>query len=76
MPEGDDFDHSFDELLEDRFLLGSPAEVAEQLIRLNRRLGVNHIVASIHWPGMPNSLALEQLHMIAEEVRPLVGVGG
>ena len=72
MPEGDDFDHGFDELLEDRFLLGSPAEVAEQLIRLNRRLGVNHIVASIHWPGMPNSLALEQLHMIAEEVRPLV----
>ena len=36
MPEGDDFDHEFDELLEDRFLLGSPAEVAEQMIRLNR----------------------------------------
>ena len=30
MPEGDDFDHEFDELLEDRFLLGSPAEVADQ----------------------------------------------
>src|SRR5438067_10455520 len=39
MPEGDDFDHEFAELLEDRFLLGSPAEVAEQMIRLNRRLG-------------------------------------
>ena len=76
MPEGDDFDHSFDDLLEDRFLLGSPTEVAEQLIRLNRRLGVNHIVASIHWPGMSNGLALEQLHLLAEEVRPLLGVGG
>jgi len=76
MPEGDDFDHSFDELLEDRFLLGSPTEVADQLIRLNGRLGVNHIVASIHWPGMPNSLALEQLHLLAEEVRPLLGVAG
>jgi alkanesulfonate monooxygenase SsuD/methylene tetrahydromethanopterin reductase-like flavin-dependent oxidoreductase (luciferase family) len=72
MPEGDDFNHEFDALLEDRFLLGSPAEVADQLNRLNRRLGVNHLVASIHWPGMSNSLALEQLHLLAREVRPLL----
>src|SRR4029077_16768447 len=61
MPAGDDFDHGFADLLEDRFRLASPAEVAEQMLRLNRRLGVNHIVASLHWPGMPNSLALDQL---------------
>ncbi|HEX3885289.1 MAG TPA: LLM class flavin-dependent oxidoreductase [Stellaceae bacterium] len=72
MPEGDDFDHEFNELLEDRFLLGSPREVADQLNRLNTRLGVNHLVASIHWPGMPNSLALEQLQILSEEVRPLL----
>ena len=72
MPAGDDFDHGFAELLEDRFLLGSPAEVAEQMLRLNRRLGVNHIVASIHWPGMPNSLALDQLQILAEDVMPQV----
>jgi alkanesulfonate monooxygenase SsuD/methylene tetrahydromethanopterin reductase-like flavin-dependent oxidoreductase (luciferase family) len=72
MPEGDDFDHEFAELLEDRFLMGAPAEVAEQMVRLNRRLGVNHIVASVHWPGMPNSLALEQLEILAAEVMPAV----
>ena len=75
MPEGDDFDHGFADLLEDRFLLGSPSEVAEQMIRLNRRLGVNHIVASVHWPGMPNSLALDQLQILAEEVMPQVRQG-
>src|SRR5947207_11103715 len=75
MPAGDDFDHGFDELLEDRFLFGSPAEVADQMIRLNRRLGVNHIVASVHWPGMPNSLALDQLQILAEEVMPQVRRG-
>src|SRR5919202_163333 len=75
MPEGDDFDHAFGELLQDRFLLGSSSEVADQLNRLNQRLGVNHIVASVHWPGMPNSLALEQLHRLAEEVRPLLRSG-
>ena len=72
MPAGDDFDHGFAELLEDRFLLGSPAEIADQMLRLNRRLGVNHIVASIHWTGMPNSLALDQLQILAEEVMPQV----
>jgi len=72
MPEGDNFDHEFNELLEDRFLMGSAAEVADQLNRLNSRLGVNHLVASIHWPGMPNSLALEQLHRLAEDVGPLL----
>lgn len=76
MPEGDDFNHAFSELLQDRFLLGSPAEVADQLNRLHRRLGVNHVLASVHWPGMPNSLALEQLHLLAEEVRPLLEPGG
>jgi alkanesulfonate monooxygenase SsuD/methylene tetrahydromethanopterin reductase-like flavin-dependent oxidoreductase (luciferase family) len=72
MPAGDDFDHGFDELLEDRFLIGSPAEIAERLIDLRRRFGVNHLVASVHWPGMPNSLALDQMHILAAEVMPAV----
>ena len=72
MPAGDDFDHGFEELLEDRFLIGSPAEVAERLIDLKGRFGVNHLVASVHWPGMPNSLALEQMQILAEEVMPAV----
>jgi alkanesulfonate monooxygenase SsuD/methylene tetrahydromethanopterin reductase-like flavin-dependent oxidoreductase (luciferase family) len=76
MPAGDDFDHDFDELLEDRFLIGSPAEVMERLSDLERRFGVNHLVASVHWPGMPNSLALEQMQILAEEVMPLLRSGG
>jgi len=72
MPQGDDFDHDFAELLADRFLIGSAAEVADKLIDLRRRFGVNHLVASLHWPGMPNSLALEQMQILAEEVMPAV----
>jgi alkanesulfonate monooxygenase SsuD/methylene tetrahydromethanopterin reductase-like flavin-dependent oxidoreductase (luciferase family) len=72
MPQGDDFDHDFNELLRDRFLMGSPAEVADQIVALNRRLGVNHIVASVHWVGMPNHLALEQIELLATEVLPAV----
>jgi hypothetical protein len=27
---------------------------------------------AVHWPGMPNSLALEQLEVLAKEVMPQV----
>jgi hypothetical protein len=33
---------------------------------------MNHLVASVHWPGMPNNLALEQMQILAEEVMPMV----
>jgi alkanesulfonate monooxygenase SsuD/methylene tetrahydromethanopterin reductase-like flavin-dependent oxidoreductase (luciferase family) len=72
MPQGDDFDHEFAALLADRFLIGSAPEIAGKLIDLQRRFGVNHLVASLHWPGMPNSLALEQMQILAEEVMPAV----
>lgn len=73
MPAGDHFDHGFEELLDDRFLFGAPAEVAAQMIDLKRRIGVTNLVASLHWPGMPVSLAFDQMHILAEEVMPAVG---
>jgi alkanesulfonate monooxygenase SsuD/methylene tetrahydromethanopterin reductase-like flavin-dependent oxidoreductase (luciferase family) len=76
MPEGDnDLGLDFEELIGDRFLLGSPDEVAEQIINLNRRIGVNHLVMSLEWPGMAKSLALETINMFAEEVAPKVHKG-
>ena len=76
MPEGDnDLGLPFDELTRDRFLIGSPDEVAEQMLRLHRATGINHLIMSVQWPGMPQSLALEEIHMLAEEVFPRVRQG-
>ena len=76
MPQGDnDLGTGFDELIRDRFLLGSPDEVAEQMLALNRATGINHLIMSVQWPGMPQSLALDELHMLAEEVFPRVRQG-
>jgi alkanesulfonate monooxygenase SsuD/methylene tetrahydromethanopterin reductase-like flavin-dependent oxidoreductase (luciferase family) len=73
MPEGDnDLGAEFDDLIRDRFLLGSPDEVAEQMLALQRSTDINHLIMSIQWPGMPQSLALEELSMLAEEVFPRV----
>jgi len=76
MPAGDDdLGLEFDDLIRDRFLLGSPDEVAEQMLALQRATGINHLIMSVQWPGMPQSLVLDELHMLAEEVFPRVRQG-
>jgi alkanesulfonate monooxygenase SsuD/methylene tetrahydromethanopterin reductase-like flavin-dependent oxidoreductase (luciferase family) len=76
MPAGDnDLGVEFDELLRDRFLLGSPDEVADAILRLHRATGINHLIMSVQWPGMPQNLVLDELQMLAEEVFPKVRRG-
>jgi alkanesulfonate monooxygenase SsuD/methylene tetrahydromethanopterin reductase-like flavin-dependent oxidoreductase (luciferase family) len=76
LPQDDSgFEQDFVSLIGDRFLIGSPDEVAEQIIALHRRLGVNHLVMSTEWAGMPESLALETMDIIAKEVFPRVRQG-
>ena len=76
MPAGDnDLSLDYDELLEDRFMLGSPAEIAEQVIAHNKSLGINHMILNFHWVGMPQSFTLESMTRFAEEVMPLVEQG-
>ena len=72
MPDDDGLAEAFDELVGDRFLIGGADEVAQQIIGLNRRLGVNHLVMSLQWPGMPHALALDTMRRMAGEVFPKV----
>ena len=76
MPSSDHFGLDFADLVDDRFLLGSPAEVTEQILDFRRRFGVTTLIAGVHWVGMPNSLALEQMRLLAEEVFPGVRSAG
>jgi len=73
MPEDDrGLGQAFDALIGDRFLIGSPDEVAEQILAIHRKLGINHLVMSTEWAGMPESLATETIEMIAQELFPRV----
>ena len=76
MPKGDnDFGVVYEELIKDRFLFGSPDEVAEQILDLVKRFGVNHFVMGVQFPGMPQSMILDEMRMLAEEVFPRVRQG-
>jgi alkanesulfonate monooxygenase SsuD/methylene tetrahydromethanopterin reductase-like flavin-dependent oxidoreductase (luciferase family) len=76
MPKGDDnLGLIFDELVKDRFLFGSPEEVSSQIIDIVRNFGVNHFVFGVQFPGMPQSMVLDQMQLLAEEVFPAVRSG-
>lgn len=76
MAAGDnDLSGAFEDLAADRFLIGTPDEVAGQIIDINRRLGVNHLVMSMEWAGMDERLALDTMELFAAEVMPKVRSG-
>jgi len=73
MAEGDrDISAEYDELARDRFIVGDPDEVAEEMLRYHRLLGVNHIIMSVQGVGMPQGQVLDTFHLMAEEVFPKV----
>ncbi len=75
MPEDESFDQEFDDLLEDRFILGSPEECYRQLRPYIEEFGVNHLIFRTHWPGMPLSSSLESMQLISNELLPALKSG-
>jgi len=75
MPEGDNLDVALDELLEGRFLIGSPDEVADAILAIVRPTGVNNLIISTHWPGMETAVATDSMQRFAEDVMPRVRSG-
>ena len=73
MAKGDcDLTQDYSDLARDRFIVGDPDEVAEEMLRYHRVLGVNHIIMSVQGVGMPQGQVLDTFHLMAEEVFPKV----
>ena len=76
MPKVDnDLGMMYEDLVKDRFLFGSPEEISEQIIDIIKRFGVNHFVFGVQYPGMPHSMVLDEMQLLAEEVFPAVRSG-
>ncbi len=56
--------------IEDRFVIGSPAECADALGALEADLGMTDFVFKPHWPGLPHRDAMAQLETFGTEVVP------
>lgn len=63
---------TFEQVKEERILLGRPEQVAERLIRLNREFDVQFAFLHVYTPGMDPEAALDMVTRIGEEVLPIV----
>ncbi|NIP73064.1 MAG: LLM class flavin-dependent oxidoreductase, partial [Gammaproteobacteria bacterium] len=70
MPADERLDLPFEELAEQRFVIGSPEDCYEQLRPYWEQLGVTHFVFRIHFIGMPIGHALHCMEMISSELLP------
>lgn len=70
MPADETFDQSFHDLLEERFIIGSPEDCYEQLRPYHEQLGVNHLIIRTHWAGMPAETSLASMQLISDELLP------
>ena len=70
LPPGESFAESFEELARDRFVIGDPAGVAEEIARYRERLGVTTLIFRLQWPGMDQAKVLRSIRLLGEKVLP------
>lgn len=58
------------ELAVDRFIIGGPSKCTEDLSRFVEKLGVNHIILRMSWPGMKHTSVMENIRLFSEKVMP------
>ena len=60
----------FEKLAEDRFLVGTPEELVEQIGNIRDRFTLDHLALRFHHSGMPAEDVHEQIELFGEEVIP------
>lgn len=70
LPAGESFELGFEELARDRFLIGDPAKVREEIARYRERLGVTTMTFRLQWPGMEQAKVLRSIRLLGEQVFP------
>jgi alkanesulfonate monooxygenase SsuD/methylene tetrahydromethanopterin reductase-like flavin-dependent oxidoreductase (luciferase family) len=70
LPQEDSFDLAFEELVQDRFIIGDPQDCRRELRRYADALGVNCFIFRIQWPGMEQAKVLRTIELLAEHVIP------
>ena len=69
LPEADRIDVGFEQVLTDRFIIGSPDECAAEIEKY-ADLGIEELVLRCQWPGMPNEDSLRAVELFGKEVLP------
>jgi len=69
LPAADRIDVPFEQILVDRFIIGSPAECVAEVARY-QAVGVEELIMRCQWPGMPLTEALQAIERFGHEMLP------
>ena len=70
LPGEESFRVAFDDLARDRFILGTPDEVIEEIEERVRRLDSNYLIFRMGWPGMEADKILRVIEMMGSRILP------
>lgn len=56
---------------QERFLIGSPETIIQQLQKFKDAFGVDHLICRLFFPGMPHKFILKELQLLATQVMPV-----
>jgi alkanesulfonate monooxygenase SsuD/methylene tetrahydromethanopterin reductase-like flavin-dependent oxidoreductase (luciferase family) len=57
---------TFEEMARDRFIIGDKVSVKEEIARWQERLGVNHFIMRVQWPGLEQDKVLASIRRLGE----------
>lgn len=73
LPAGENFSVPYQQLSKDRFLIGTPLDVVDELKKYESTLGVNMMIFRLQWPGMAHADVMKQLKLLGKYVVPQLG---
>lgn len=67
---GERYDLSFEELKQERLVVGNPKEVTEQVMLYHEEFGAEFMWFNVYWPGMEPQWALDTIERFGNEAIP------
>lgn len=62
----------FDQLANNRFLIGTPTEIVTEIESLREHYDVDHLCCRFNYPDMPSDVVREQIDLFGDEIIPRV----
>ena len=60
----------FDAISRDRFFIGSPDRIIQQIQHFQSHVDFDHLICRLYFPGIPHEFIINELRLLAKEVMP------
>jgi probable F420-dependent oxidoreductase len=69
---GEQYQEGFDDLKQERLIVGSPDDVTEQVFAYHQEFGAEFMWFTVYWPGMNPQWSIDTIRLFGERVIPQI----